>query len=264
MIFNNLIKLLPKKARVEGVSKKVCNLKRSPADDRDDKYAVGLLAESSIPDVVILNEQDFTVKNQGAIGSCGSHAIANVVEYELKRNKPSYAMELSELFHYWTVRQLEWGGSFPEDSGQVLREGCKVANKVGICPEKLHPYDVSKFNDSPGLFAKSFARWWNVESYHLCSDWAAMRSELAQGHPVLFGIPVDTKFLSKRDANIVRNYDTRNKAGGHAMVVVGYDETKHAFKVLNSWGTTWGDKGYCWISYAYMQANLWEAWSVRV
>jgi hypothetical protein len=39
---------------------------------------------------------------------------------------------------------------------------------------------------------------------------------------------------------------------GHAMCVVGYDDTlfgKGAFKLVNSWGSTWGDKGYFWITY---------------
>ncbi|MEJ0106451.1 MAG: C1 family peptidase [Bacteroidota bacterium] len=38
--------------------------------------------------------------------------------------------------------------------------------------------------------------------------------------------------------------------GGHAMVVIGYNDTKNAFKVMNSWGTKWGDNGFAWIDYA--------------
>ena len=41
------------------------------------------------------------------------------------------------------------------------------------------------------------------------------------------------------------------KHNGHAMVVVGYDDNKAggAFRILNSWGTGWADKGYVWIKY---------------
>ncbi len=38
--------------------------------------------------------------------------------------------------------------------------------------------------------------------------------------------------------------------GGHAMVVVGYDDGKGAFELLNSWGEGWGNGGFCWLRYA--------------
>ncbi len=42
-----------------------------------------------------------------------------------------------------------------------------------------------------------------------------------------------------------------SEAGGHAMVIIGYDDYKEggAFLVQNSWGTDWGDNGYFWIRY---------------
>jgi transcription initiation factor IIF auxiliary subunit len=33
------------------------------------------------------------------------------------------------------------------------------------------------------------------------------------------------------------------------MLVVGYDDTKEAFKLMNSWGDDWGVDGFCWIDY---------------
>ena len=37
--------------------------------------------------------------------------------------------------------------------------------------------------------------------------------------------------------------------GGHAVTIVGYDE--RGFLVKNSWGTTWGDDGYCTVLFDY-------------
>jgi hypothetical protein len=39
--------------------------------------------------------------------------------------------------------------------------------------------------------------------------------------------------------------------GGHAINVVGYDDTKYggAFELVNSWGKGWGTQGYSWIRY---------------
>src|SRR5690625_7623232 len=41
---------------------------------------------------------------------------------------------------------------------------------------------------------------------------------------------------------------------GHAMTIIGYDDSKGsggAFRVVNSWGSDWGDKGYIWIDYQF-------------
>ena len=44
--------------------------------------------------------------------------------------------------------------------------------------------------------------------------------------------------------------------GGHAMVAVGYDDTKKAFRIQNSWGRTWADSGYGWFSYDFWKRNV--------
>ena len=38
-------------------------------------------------------------------------------------------------------------------------------------------------------------------------------------------------------------------AGGHCIVIVGYDDSKQAWLVRNSWNTGWGMDGYCWFGY---------------
>ena len=44
--------------------------------------------------------------------------------------------------------------------------------------------------------------------------------------------------------------------GGHAMVIVGYDDRKQAFKLINSWSTDWGKKGFGWVSYDLLEATV--------
>jgi hypothetical protein len=51
--------------------------------------------------------------------------------------------------------------------------------------------------------------------------------------------------------------------GGHAMLVVGYDDARGAFKVINSWGQGWGEAGYGWISYDLFPRVVQEAYIVR-
>ena len=47
-------------------------------------------------------------------------------------------------------------------------------------------------------------------------------------------------------------YPKYSPGGGHAMTVVGYDDTLNggSFRLVNSWGYDWGDNGYVWIRYS--------------
>ena len=52
-------------------------------------------------------------------------------------------------------------------------------------------------------------------------------------------------------------------AGGHAYKFVGYDDSKAAFLMQNSWGSSWGLLGHAWMPYKYVKLGdelEWEAW----
>ncbi len=35
----------------------------------------------------------------------------------------------------------------------------------------------------------------------------------------------------------------------HAILIIGWDDSKHAYLIKNSWGNDWGEKGYAWMDY---------------
>lgn len=45
-------------------------------------------------------------------------------------------------------------------------------------------------------------------------------------------------------------------AGGHAWLLVGYNRTRGVFRMLNSWGSSWGDSGRAWITGEDLQTLL--------
>ena len=81
-----------------------------------------------------------------------------------------------------------------------------------------------------------------------------VKKALVEGSPVAISFLLPPSF-SKINSPIW-TVDEKEKVGewehgSHAMCVVGYDDAVAggAFRVLNSWGTGWGDKGLIWIKY---------------
>jgi C1A family cysteine protease len=115
-----------------------------------------------------------------------------------------------------------------------------------------------------------------------------IRIALAAGFPAIFGFS-DAEILKKNvidNDKIKENPDNNKKLGevaavkinnsknqeGHALVAVGYNDNKEftnpdksketlngAFLVRNSWGE-WGDKGYGWLPYYYVEQGLATNW----
>ena len=82
----------------------------------------------------------------------------------------------------------------------------------------------------------------------------SVKKALAEGYPCMLGFIVAKSFYNA-SGDVWKEEATDDgptgQHGRHAMCVVGYDNNKYggAFRVLNSWGTSWRDKGYVWIPY---------------
>jgi hypothetical protein len=89
-----------------------------------------------------------------------------------------------------------------------------------------------------------------------------VKAQLAAGFPVLIGALVDQGFQALQAGQVWQGY-VGGEQGGHAMLVVGYDDTRSAFKVINSWGQAWADHGFGWISYRFFPTAVVEGYVVR-
>jgi Domain of unknown function (DUF4384)/Papain family cysteine protease len=56
----------------------------------------------------------------------------------------------------------------------------------------------------------------------------------------------------------------QSKFGWHAMVIAGYDDRRQAFRLVNSWGQRWGDRGYLWLSYDLVPRRIRAAGILKV
>ena len=98
-------------------------------------------------------------------------------------------------------------------------------------------------------------------------DDTEVKSQLASDIPVLVGLNVDQVFwkLYRGDQGkgIYSSFDAHKIAGQHALVLLGYDDEKRAYKVVNSWGAAWGSQGYGWIAYDTFHKMVKEGYVIQ-
>ena len=234
-------------------------------DHRDKLYAAIAAPPRKLPAAVDLRAACSPVENQGALGSCTANALVGNLEFlERKASRPP--MDLSRLFLYYNERALE--GTIREDSGAFLRDGIKTLVKQGVCTEKKWPYTISKFNLKPPSGCYHEALNHQVLSYHRILTLQEMQGCLAEGYPFVFGFTVYESFESEQvsktgQVNLPRPGE--RSLGGHAVLAVGFNESRRRFLIRNSWGTDWGMEGYCTMPYEYLADGNFadDFWTIR-
>jgi C1A family cysteine protease len=167
--------------------------------------------------------------------------------------------DMSRLFIYYNERVIEH--TVNEDSGAMIRDGIKTLAKQGVCPESMWPYNISKFKNKPAPKCYAEGLKHQILAYYRINTLQELKTSIAAGFPVTFGFSVYESFMTDRVAKTGIVYMPKwyeQLMGGHAVLAVGYDDNmkiqknKGAVIVRNSWGTSWGDKGYFYMPYPYI------------
>jgi len=175
----------------------------------------------------------------------------------------------SRLFLYKATRNLEgWTG----DTGAYLRSTMKAMVLFGVPPERYWPYQISQFDVEPTAFCYSFGQSFKTVKYYRIDPpgtspskvLSTIRRNLAAGLALMFGFTVYNSIppIGAGNGEIPFPGPTERVLGGHAIVAVGYDDKKQigkekgALLIRNSWGTEWGELGYGWLPYAYVESGL--------
>lgn len=208
-----------------------------------------------LPNKVDLRPLMTPIEDQGDTMSCVANAVAGAYEYWVKK-ATKQDTNISRLFVYYNARWRD--GSQDKDEGSVIQLAMDGLAKFGACNEQVWPFDKRLVIKKPGADAYQEGAAWKVQDMaQVPTTLEAWKQAIAEGKPIVFGIALFDSFdkCSQRGGVVEMPSPedvARASHSGHAMCAVGYSDTEKVFIVRNSWGPDWGDKGYCYMPYAYL------------
>ncbi|WP_299124059.1 C1 family peptidase [uncultured Winogradskyella sp.] len=219
----------------------------------------------NLPNAIDISDRFPPIGNQGNYGTC----VAWAVGYNLKTalnaiDNNLSSSELNQDFNQFSAKDLftaipnsqkgsNCGGTNFDSAFDVLQQR-------GIATEQTVPYYA--LNDCSQSNLQS--SWNNEANDNKIKYWRkidpsinTIKQNIANNIPVVFGAKLSDNFVSWNSSAVLSSNTSYNNVGQHAyhaMIVSGYDNSKGAngaFKVINSWGTGWGNNGYIWIDYNF-------------
>jgi C1A family cysteine protease len=244
----------------------IFNWKRDLPDFRDWKYSKHhLLTAEPLPLSIDLRMQMPPVVDQGQAGSCTANALSGALgflESQALQNKisspeefnPNTFIPFSRMFIYYNERLIE--GDPNQDNGAQIRDGIKTLVQYGGCDEAIWPYELNNLFAKPSDPCYAEALQHKISAYYsLDNDLYQLKHALTSGYPIVFGFTVYSSFESPEVAStgiMSMPQPTEDVEGGHAVLMVGYNDQDQHFIVRNSWGTSWGQQGYFLMPYQYV------------
>jgi C1A family cysteine protease len=212
---------------------------------------------------VDLRDYFVDVDDQLNLGASTAHACTALVQY-FERRSHGNLLRPSRLFLYQNTLRL---AGVTGDCGADLRTTLKAMILCGIPPERHWPYEVERFAQQPEALLYSFREpyrdvtYIRLDSRNLTGvqNLAIIKSFLAAGFPATLGFAVGNSLTD--DGNISYRPTFDSILGAQAMLAVGFDDrwlrgSRGALLVRSSWGPQWGEQGYGWLPYAYVEEKL--------
>jgi len=243
----------------DDVQEFVCCECSSPPDSRDwvAESIYPITKDINLPKILDLRAYLPLPRNQGSRGTCAAFTAAAIKEYQEYMDY-GFAGNMSPEYIYHFRENVP-------DEGMFGRNVMKILSQHGVCTERQLPYrtpdkdiqgkllPVSELSDfSDALLAQG--RKHVIKNYAQVNTIAGLKTALYKNGPCYISFPTYS-----RRPELWRASPGEEATGGHAMTVVGYNES--GFIIRNSWGWKWNGNG-C-VIYPYEEFGVhWEIWTL--
>ncbi len=209
-----------------------------------------------------------SILDQGDEGACTGFGLAAVINYLIWKDnlqsKKTKSTKVSQKMLYHMARIYdEWDDEDYE--GSSCRGAMKGWHRHGVCSEKLWSYDSveSKPNDKWAKDATTnpLGAYYRINKNSILDMQAAILEVgaiycSAITHKGWWSEFEKKDIISLKQLSVIKF--TEENIGGHAFAIIGYNTV--GFIIQNSWGLSWGYKGFAILTYNDWIKNGSDAW----
>ena len=187
------------------------------------------------------------VKDQGNCGSCWAFATHGAFE-------GSYAILNKAMINSSEQDTLDCSGAGSCSGGWWAYD---YLIKTGSAKEADYPYLAVKGTCKAVQRPYKAEVWGYVDANVEIPSVASLKKALCDNGPLAVAVAVTSAFQAYKSG--VFN-EGSNAQINHGVTLVGWDDSKQAWRIKNSWGQGWGESGYMWIAYNTNKIGYAASW----
>lgn len=236
--------------------------------DKINKAKAPFIGSTKLPQSVDLSSKLPPPGNQGSQNSCVGWSIAYGMKSYQEKTARNWELtsggelDKNHIFSPAYIYNQINGG---QDNGAMFADAFNLLQTKGVASLSTNPYNDADYLSKPNSDAVAEAQNFKIAWAKTIDpkDLNGIKSYLAKGYPVVIAIAFDETFMDPSGPATITPMKIDDNAMGHAMLIVGYDEGKKAFKVMNSWGKEWREGGFCWMPYDVFKGCIRECWIAK-
>jgi hypothetical protein len=237
------------------------------SDDDPSKIpsAINLsIGNTNLPSKYDLSDKFPPIGNQGQYGTCVAWAVGyntktalNALDHNLSSSQLANKTNQTSPAYLWmSIPGSDKGNGC---DGTSFEPALEALIKNGAVSEQVFPYTSKLSCDQmvDGSMATDAAKN-KLENFRKIDiSVVSIKTYISENRPVILGAILSSNFQPWNSDAVLSSHSNEpaSQHGRHAMVIVGYDDSKGpngAFRLINSWDDNWGDNGFIWVDYNFL------------